>query len=50
MFKIYALFTDCISKINDTQINNIKYLDVIMQTYDVIEYSDNYADTSRGLY
>ena len=41
IFKTCAPFTDCISEINNTQIDNAKYIDIIMPMYNVIEYSDN---------
>ena len=50
IFKNCATFTDCISEINNTQINNAKYLDVLMQMYNLIEYSDNYSKISGGLW
>ena len=34
-------FTDCVSEINNTQVDNAKYIDVVMQMYNLIEYSDN---------
>ena len=37
-----AIFTDCISKMNATQIYNAKYLDVVMLMLNSIECSDNY--------
>ena len=46
MFKNCAPFTNCISEVNSTQINNAKYLDVVMPMYNLIEYSDNYSKTS----
>ena len=45
-----APFTDCISEINDTKINNAKYIDVVMAMYNLIEYSDNYSKTSGSLW
>ena len=33
MFKHCASFTDCISEINDTQIDNAKYIDAVMPMY-----------------
>ena len=45
-----ATFTDYISKINNTQIDNAKYIDVVMPTYNLIEYSDNYLKTSGSLW
>ena len=38
-------FTDCISEINNTQIDNTKYIDVVMPMHNLIEYSDNYLKT-----
>ena len=42
-FKNCAPFTECISNINNTQINNAKYMHVMMLIYNLIEYSDNYS-------
>ena len=50
VFKNCAPFTDCISKINNTQIDNAKHIDVIMPIYNLIEYSDNYSKTSGRLW
>ena len=36
-------FTNCISKINNTQIYNTEYIDIAMPMYNLIEYSDNYS-------
>ena len=36
MFKNCAQFTDSISKINNTQVDNAKDLDVLMPMYDLI--------------
>ena len=41
VFKNCASFTDCISEINNTQIDNAKYINVVMPMYSFIEYSDN---------
>ena len=49
-FKICALFTNCISEINTTQVDNAKDIDFVMPMYDLIEYSDNYAKTSGSLW
>ena len=49
-FKNCAPFTDCISEINNTQIDNAKYLDVMMPMYGLIKYSDNYSKTSGRLW
>ena len=37
VFKNYAPFTDCISEINNTQIDNSKDTDLVMPMYDLIE-------------
>ena len=50
IFKNCAPFTDCISEINITQIDNAKHLDVVMPMYNLIEYIDNYSKTSRSLW
>ena len=50
MFKNCAPFKDCISKTNNTQADNIKYLDVVMSIYNLIEYGDNYSKTSGSLW
>ena len=46
IFKNQAPFTECINEINDTQLDNVKDVDVVMPTYSLIEYSDNYSKTS----
>ena len=50
IFKNCAPFTNCISKINNTQIDNAEYIDIVMPTYNLIEYSDNYSKTSGSLW
>ena len=45
-----ALFTNCISEINNTQIDNAKDIDIVMPMYNLIEYSDNYSKTSGNLW
>ena len=49
IFKNCALFTDCISEINNTQVDNAKYIDIVMPMYNFIEYSDNYSKTCGSL-
>ena len=41
-FKNCAPFTSRISKINNTQIDNAEYIDIVMPMYNLLEYSDNY--------
>ena len=50
IFKNCAPFTNCISKINNTQIDNAEYIDIVIPMYNVIEYSDNYSKTSGSLW
>ena len=49
IFKNSALFTNCIRKINNTQVDNAEYIDKVMSMYSLIEYSDNYSKTSGSL-
>ena len=42
IFKIYAPFADCISEINNTQVDNAEYIDSVMVMYNLMEYSNNY--------
>ena len=43
IFKNCAPFTDCLSKINNTQVHNAKDVDAITSKYNLIEYSNNYT-------
>ena len=49
IFKNCALFTNCISEINNTQVDIAKYIDIVMPMYN-LEYSDNYSKTSGSLW
>ena len=49
IFKNFAPFTNCISKRNNTQIDNTEYIDIIISMYNLIEYRDNYSKTSGSL-
>ena len=49
IFKNCALFTNCISKINNTRIDNAEYIDIEMPMYNLIEYNDNYSKTTGSL-
>ena len=42
IFKNYAPFTNCISKVNNTLVDNAKDIDIVMQMYNLIEYNDDY--------
>ena len=50
LFKNCVPFTNCISEINNTQVDNAKDIDIVMPMYNLIEYSDNYSKTSGGLW
>ena len=50
IFKNWAPFNNCISKINNTQVDNAKDIDIVMPMYNLIEYSDNYSKTSGSLW
>ena len=53
IFKNCAPFTNCISEINNTQVDNAKDTDNLYNLYNLynlIEYSDNYANTSGSLW
>ena len=50
IFKKCAPFTNCVSEINNAQVNNAKDTDILMLMYDLIEYSDNYSKTSGRLW
>ena len=50
VFKHCAPFTDCISEINNTQIDNAKDIGIVMPMYNLIENSNNYAKTSQSLW
>ena len=50
IFKNCAPFTNCISEINNIQIDNAKDIDIVMPMYNVIEYSNNHAKTAGSLW
>ena len=50
IFKNCAPFTKCISRINNTDIDNAKDIDIVMPMYNLIEFSDNYSKTSGSLW
>ena len=50
MFRNCALFTNCISKVNNTQVDNAHDIDVVMPMYNLIEYSDTYSKSSESLW
>ena len=49
-FKNCAPFTKCITRINNTDIDNAHDFDIVMPMYNLIEYTDNYSKTSGSLW
>ena len=49
-FKNCAPFTKCITHINDEHLETAENLDIIMPKYNLLEYSDNYEESSGRLY
>ena len=49
-FKNCAPFINCISEINNTQVDSAKDINIVMPMYNLTEYSDNYAKTSGSLW
>ena len=49
-FKNCAPFTRCAAHINDEHTDTAENLVIIMPRYKLLEYSDNYADTSGSLW
>ena len=49
-FKNNAPFINCISKINDVNIDNAEDLDIVMPTYNLLEYSENYRNTTGSFW
>ena len=37
-------FTKCISRTNNTDVDNARDIDITMSMYNLIEYSDNYSE------
>ena len=48
-FKNCALFTNCITKIDETTTDDAENLDLVMPVYNLIEYSLNYSETKGSL-
>ena len=42
--------TKCISRINNTDIDNARDIDIVMPMYNLTEYSNKYLKTSRSLW
>ena len=50
IIKNCAPFTNCLSEINNTQIDDAKDIDIVMPMYKLLEFSDNYPKKSRSLW
>ena len=50
IFKNCTPFINCKSKINNRQIDNAKYFDIVIPVYNLTEYRDNDCKTSGGLW
>ena len=50
VFKNCAPFTKCITHTNNEHVEGAENLNIIMPMYNLIEYSDNYWDTSGNLW
>ena len=50
VLKNCALFTKCNLETNDEHVDTVENLDIVMPMYNLIEYSDNYQDSSATLY
>ena len=49
-FKNCAPFKDCRTEINDTFVDYADFINIAMPMYNLIEYNDNYSDTSGSLW
>ena len=49
-FKNFAPFNKCRTEINRTFVDESNFVNIAMPMYNLIEYSDNYSDTSRNLW
>ena len=50
LLKNRATLTSCISRINNTQVDDTLYVDVVLPMYNLREYGDNYSKTSGTLW
>ena len=50
IFKNNAPFRSCISKINNTFVDNAEGFGIVVLMYNLLEYSDNYSVTSGSLW
>ena len=50
IFKNCAPFTNCISQINNTQVDDAHNIDIVMPMYNLKKHSDAYSKTSGSLW
>ena len=50
VFKNCAPVKDCRTEVNDTFVDYADFINIAMPMYNLIEYSDNYSDTSGSLW
>ena len=50
VFKSWAPFEKCRTEINETFVDEATHINITMPMYNLIEYSDNYSDTSGTLW
>ena len=50
MFKNCTPVKDCRAEINGTFIDYVDFINITMPMYNLVEYSDNYSNTSRRLW
>ena len=49
-FKNCAPFQKCLTEIDGTFVDEANFINITMPMYNLIEYSDNYSDTSGSLW
>ena len=49
-FKNCIPFKDCRTEINDTFVDYAHFINITIPMHNLVEYSDNYSDTSGGLW
>ena len=50
LFKHWAPFTRCITKINGTTTDDAEDLDLVMRMHNLLEYSSNYSEITESLW
>ena len=49
IFKNCAPFEKCKTEINETFVDEVDFINITMRMFNLMEYSDNYSDTSGSL-